>query len=74
MGKIVKGTDIIFFINYENIQSERQKDIIFGHVVVEYQPQKNEPSGTQLTVGSNIIYYPGDISTPTSDTTTDKIV
>ena len=35
IGKRVKVTDTIFFVNYKNITSERRKDITYGHIVVE---------------------------------------
>jgi hypothetical protein len=41
---------------------------------VDYRPQKEEPNRTRLTVGGNLIDYPGDVSTPTADTTTAKMV
>ena len=42
--------------------------------MVEYHPQKYEPKYTQLTVGVNLIDFPGDVITPTVDTATSKIV
>jgi hypothetical protein len=41
---------------------------------VDYRPQKEEPNRTRLTAGGNLIDYPGDVSTPTADTTTAKMV
>jgi hypothetical protein len=41
---------------------------------VDYRPQKEEPNRTRLTVGGPLIDYLGDVSTPTADTTTAKLV
>jgi hypothetical protein len=41
---------------------------------VNHRPQKTKPNHTRLTVGGNLIDYPGDVSTPTADTTTAKLV
>jgi hypothetical protein len=41
---------------------------------VDYRPQNKEPNRTRLTVGGNLVDYPGDVSTPTADTTTAKLV
>jgi hypothetical protein len=41
---------------------------------VDYRPQKAETNCTRFTVGGNLIDYPGDVSTPTADTTTAKLV
>ena len=37
-------------------------------------PRKKEHNRMRLTVGGNLIDYPGDVSTPTADTTTAKLV
>ena len=36
-------------------------------------PQNTETHRTRLTVGVNIIDYPGEVNTPTSDLTTIKL-
>ena len=41
--------------------------------VCDISPQKTETHRTRLTAGGNLIYYLGDVSTPTSDFTTLKI-
>ena len=41
---------------------------------MDYSPHKTDPNRTRLTVGGNLINCPDDISTPTDDTTTTKIV
>ena len=46
----------------------------YGRIVVDYQPQKTDPTCTRLTVGGNLIDFPGDVRTPTVDLTTDKLV
>jgi hypothetical protein len=38
------------------------------------RPQKKEPARTRLTVGGNLIDYPWDVATPTSDLTTAKLL
>ena len=38
--KIVKGMDVIFFIDYNDIPSESQKYITYGRIVVDYRLQK----------------------------------
>ena len=37
VGKVVKGTEIIFFVNSKDIPSERCKDIAYGRIVVYYR-------------------------------------
>ena len=64
-------TDTVEFIFHK----EKPKDITETNVksVCEIRPQKIETRRTRLTAGGNIIYYPGEISTPTSDLTKMKL-
>ena len=74
VGGRIKGTQTIFFVNHNKVPEDRRKDVTYGRICVNYRPQKAEPERTRLTVGGNLINYPGDVSTPTSDTTTAKLV
>ena len=74
MGKIVKGTDTILFINYENIPKGIHKDITLGCILVDLFPKIDELNHNKLTVRGNLIDYPGGVSTPIDDITTSKIV
>ena len=79
LGRLAQGmpgkaevTNTIYFINKANIPSERWKDVTYGCVVVAYLPEKSDPYQTQLTVGGNLIAYPGNCGTPTVDILTLK--
>ena len=74
MSKIFKGMYTICFIDYEYIPSERRKYITYGHILVDYCPQKDEPICNQLTLQGNLIDYPGNVRIYTSDTTKANIV
>ena len=50
------------------------RTVTYGIIVGEIQPQKYETHCTQLTVGENIINFPGDITTPTVDLTAAKLI
>ena len=41
VGGVVKATDTIFFIDYENISSERRKYITYGRILVDLCPKKD---------------------------------
>ena len=73
VGDRIKVTNTIYFIYYTLIPNDWRGDITYGRIVVDYRPHKTEPNRTRLTVGGNIINYPGNVSTPTADTTTSKI-
>ena len=72
VGDRVKGTDTIFFIPFQDVPADRT--VTYGRIVCDYRPQKAEPERTRLTVGGNLIEYPYDVSTDTSDLTTAKLV
>ena len=52
----VKGTNTIHLILHRSVPPGCT--ITYGHIVVDYQPQKQEPNQTQLTVGGGRIDYP----------------
>jgi hypothetical protein len=63
---------MIKFISVNDVQKNRT--VTYAHFVCDYRPQKTEPECTRLTVGGNLIDYPGDIATSTADITMAKLV
>ena len=45
-----------------------------ARIVVDYHPQKSDPNRIKLTVGGNLIVYPGELTTNTEDLITTKIL
>jgi hypothetical protein len=74
IGNRKKGANTIFCIPHSQIPQDRRKDVTYGHICVDHRPQKKETKRTRLTVGGNLIDFPGDVSTPTADPTTAKLV
>jgi hypothetical protein len=72
VGDREQGTDTIFFIPFKDVPSDRT--VTYGRIVCDYRPQKAKQERTRLTVGGNLISYPFDVSTDTSDLTTAKLV
>jgi len=64
------GSNTIRFVAKSAVPRDRK--VMYGCIVVEIRPQKAETHRTRLTVGGNLIEYPGDVSTPTADLTTAK--
>jgi hypothetical protein len=69
-----RGTNTIFVIPHSQIPQDRRKDVTYGRICVDHRPQKKEAKRTRLTVGGNLIDFPGNVSTPTADPTTAKLV
>ena len=46
----------------------------YGRIVLDYLPQKEYPYRKGLTEGRNLMNYPGDVGTTTSDMITSKLL
>jgi hypothetical protein len=68
----VKGTNTIFFIHKSKVPKGRK--VTYGRIVVDYRPHKADPNRARLTVGGDRIEYPYDVSTPTADLITSKLL
>eukprot|EP00804_Cyclotella_cryptica_P030315 CCRYP_011859-RA/>CCRYP_011859-RA protein AED:0.28 eAED:0.28 QI:0/0/0/1/1/1/2/0/557 len=69
------GTNTIFFLNHSDIQNiPSDRTITYAHVVVDYRLQKEDPNCVCITVGGNLIDYPGELTTRTADLVTSKIL
>ena len=69
------GTMTIFFLNHERIKLiPADWTITYNQAVVDYRLQKEDPNRIRITVGGNLISYPGELTTQTADLITSKIM
>ena len=68
----VDTTNTIFFIPVNKVP--RNKRPTYARFVCSFRPQKLEPYRTRITVGGNLIDYPGNLSMKVADMTTFKIL
>ena len=68
----VGATNTIFFIPVTKVP--RNKHPTYVRFVCSFRPQKPEPYRTHITVGGNLIDYPGNLSMKVADMTTFKIL
>ena len=68
----VDATNTIFFIPINKVP--RNKRPTYTRFVCSFRPQKLEPYRTRITVGGNLIDYPGNLSMKVADMTTFKIL
>ena len=61
----VPGTDTCFFIRKSQVPKHNRAT--YGCIVCNVRPQKEEIHCTCLTVGGNLINFPGNKSTPTAE-------
>eukprot|EP00804_Cyclotella_cryptica_P027157 CCRYP_016091-RA/>CCRYP_016091-RA protein AED:0.31 eAED:0.28 QI:0/0/0/1/1/1/2/0/527 len=70
----VKGTNTIVFLAHNQIPPHCRKDVTYGRICANYQPEKEDHYRIRLTVGGNRITYPGDCGTPTADMLTANVL
>ncbi len=70
---VSKGTDTIVFIHREDIPHYCKCNLTYVQLCVNYLPEKEDPNCTQVTVGGNLLHYPGNCGTPTVDMITVKL-
>jgi hypothetical protein len=70
--RMQQGTNTIIPIQQQDIPSGRKATYV--KYVCNIRPQKTEKHRTRITVGGNLINYPGNTSTPTADMTTAKLL
>ncbi len=68
----IPGTDTCFFIRKSQVPKHKRDT--YGRIVCNVRPQKKEIYRTRLTVGGNLIDFPGNKSTPTADLLTAKLL
>ena len=70
----IKVTYTIRFIKKNELPQDRWKDVTYICIVVDYRPQKSDPHQTRLTVGGEKFNYPYDVSIPTANLATIKLL
>jgi hypothetical protein len=70
-----EGTETIFFMSKDKIKEiPKDRTVTYARIVVDYRPQKADPNRVRITVGGNLIDYPGKLTTRTADITTAKLL
>jgi hypothetical protein len=72
---ITKGTNTIFYLSHAEIFSiPKDRTVAYGCIVINHQPQKEDPHRVRITVGGNLIKYPFELTTRTADMLSSKIM
>ena len=66
------GTNTIFFINKDKVPAGIT--VTYGIIVAKIRPKKAETHRTRLTLGGNLIHFPGDFTIPTADLIMAKLI
>ena len=66
------GTNTNLFIPKDKVSAGIT--LTYGRIVAEIRPKKSDTHRTRLTVGGNLLNFPGDVTTPTSDLITANLI
>ena len=70
-----KGTNTVQFLTHDDIRVIPKDQVVtYARIVVDLWLQKDDPNRIQITVGGNLIEYPGKLITQTADMTTNKLL
>ena len=72
--RLATTTETIFFIKKDEIPQERRGDETYARIVCVYRDGKKDKYRTRITMGGNLVNYPGDCGTPTADLLTVKLL
>jgi len=71
---LITTTETIFFISKTDIPQDRKGDETYGRIVCVYREEKKDKYHTRITIGGNLINFPGNCGTPTADLLTVKLL
>ena len=73
--KSTEGTNTCVILTLEQVrQIPKDRVVTYTRTVVDYHTQKSDPYRVRITVGGNLIHYPGDVTTKTADMITSKLL
>jgi hypothetical protein len=67
-------TETIFIVKKDKIPDDRKGDETYARIVCVYCDGKKDKYRTCITMGGNLVNYPGDCGTPTANLLTFKIL
>jgi hypothetical protein len=69
------GTNTIFFLSPDEIRRiPKDRTVTYMCIVIDHWPQKDDPNHVSITIGSNSINYPYELTTQTADMVSSNIL
>jgi hypothetical protein len=69
------GTKTIHYMNHSEIKNiPKDRTVTYACIVVDIKPNKADPNRVRITVGGNLIDYPGEVTTRTANMVTSKLL
>ena len=73
--KSTEGTNAYVILTLGKIKLiPKDRTVTYAQIVVDYRTMKSETYRVWITVGGNLIRYPGDVTTKTADITIYKLL
>jgi hypothetical protein len=72
--RLATTTETIYFIRQKDISSDRKGDETYARIVSVFCNGKKGKYRTRVTMGGNLVNFPGDCGTPTADLLTVKLL
>jgi hypothetical protein len=72
--RLATTMETIFFVNKTEIPEECRGNVTYGRILFTYHDVKKDKFWPHITMGGNLINYPGDCRTPTADLLTVKLL
>jgi hypothetical protein len=72
---ITKATNTIFFLSHDEIRHiPKDQTVIYARIVIDHWSQKEDPKCLCIIVGGNLINYPFELITHTTDMVSSKLL
>jgi hypothetical protein len=72
---VTKATNTIFFLSHNEIRHiPNNRTVTYARIVIDHRPHKEDPNRVRITVGGNLINYPFEITTHTTDMVSLKLL
>jgi hypothetical protein len=72
--RLATTTETIFFVKKDKIPDDRKGNGTYARIVCVYCNGKKDKYRTRITMGGNLVNYPGDCGTPTANLLTVKLL
>jgi len=72
---VTKGTNTFFYLSHADISIiPRDRTETYARIVIDHQPQKEDPNRVRIAVGGNLIDYPFELTTHTANMVSSNIL
>jgi hypothetical protein len=72
---VMKATNTIIFLSCDEIRHiPKDRTFTYARIIIDHWPQKEDPNRIRITIGGNLINYPFELTTHTTDMISSKLL